>query len=143
MCLYVDDDSYSVLFRSGERRARVAHRCTECNRDIDPGERYHFWVGTADGDFVEQKMCAHCWGTIDLGAALTGCPKNWWWDYVHDLDPEMGFVGNCLGDEGHDLGQADRYRLLRTVVGRRRKWRRPSGELLPVPTAPVREAVAG
>lgn len=143
MCLY-DDGDYdgSVLIRSGERRARTQHACTECRRAIDPGEVYRFWtfVDRDWGGWHTTKMCPHCWATIELGAALTGCHKFWYWDSVHDLDVEVGFVGNCLGDEGHDLGQADRYRLLRTVVGRRRQWRRRDGELLPVPRAPERIA---
>lgn len=133
MCLYVDTDDYWTHLDSGEHRARVEHKCNECSRVIDPAETYQYWTGLSDGDFVMSKMCAHCWGTIELGSKLTGCPKNWFWSFIHDLDPEMGFVGNCLGDEGHDLGQADRYRLLRTVIGRRRKWRTRSGDLLPIP----------
>lgn len=144
MCLYDDGDSYGMVpMGDGERRARTEHRCTECNRTIEPGETYRFWTvvgGDADG-WLTSKMCAHCWGTIELGAALTGCRRYWYWDYVHELDVEMGFVGNCLGDEGHELGQADRYRLLRTVIGRRRQWRTRAGELLPVPSVPERAGV--
>ena len=140
MCLYDDGDSYGfVSMGSGERRARVEHKCLECRGVIDPGERYRYWtaIDTEAGGWITNKMCAHCWGTIELGAALTGCHKYWYWEYVHDLDVEMGFVGNCLGDEGHDLRPADRYRLLRTVVGRRQQWCRRSGELLPVPAVPL------
>lgn len=143
MCLY-DDGDYdgSVLMSSGARRSRIEHKCTECSRTIGPGEIYQFWTwvgGNWDG-WHTVKMCPHCWGTIELGAALTGCHEFWYWHEIHSLDVEMGFVGNCLGDEGHDLAPSDRFRLLRTVAGRRRGWRRPSGELLPVPA--VREQLA-
>lgn len=141
MCLYVDYDGSWEDFGSGSHVARVDHKCLECNRTITPGERYHWWKGVYDGDFQMSKMCAHCWGTIELGAGLTGCPKQWNWEYVHDLDMEIGFVGNCLEDEGHDLGQADRYRLLRTVIGRRQQWRTRTGDLLPLP-APALEGAA-
>lgn len=136
MCLYDDGDDYGItLVQRGERKARTEHKCSECSRVIDAGERYQYWVtvGGDMGGWTTTKMCAHCWGTIELGAALTGCPKYWYWDMVHDLSPDDGgFVGDILGN--HDLDQADRYKVLRTVVGRRCRWRNRRGDLLPVPT---------
>lgn len=135
MCLDVDDDFGGVMLGSGERKARKEHRCQECGRTIEPGERYRYWCHVG-GEFSEgkqtDKMCAHCWGTIDLGARLTGCPRYWFWDKVHDLDPDDGgFVGDILVN--HDLAFADRFRMLRTVVARKSQWRRKDGSLFPIP----------
>lgn len=132
MCLYVEYEG--ELFSEGERKARKTHTCKECEREIGPGERYRFWVTK---DFEEnvvqtQKMCGHCWGTIELGAALTGCPKNWWWGEVHSLDEEMGFVGNIVHDEGHSLSPEQKQAMLDTVEGRGVRWR-VAGVLMPVP----------
>lgn len=132
MCLYVDDFD-TELIDSGQRKARKEHRCDECGRTIEPGETYRYWTTLFEGDISTDKMCAHCQGTLDLGAALTGCPKRWWWSMLHDLDPETGFVGNVLHDDEHHLTQAQKRRMLRTVEGRKAKWRRRDGRLRPVP----------
>ncbi len=135
MCLYVEYDD-STLLEHGHRRARKEHRCTECRRTIEPGERYEFWTsvgGDADG-IDTQKMCAHCGYTLDLGVSFTGCPRIWWWGSIHDLNGEDGgFVGDILYDEGHDLTTVQQRRMLGTVIGRRRGWRGPDGALLPLP----------
>jgi hypothetical protein len=132
MCLYVDLDDRRDL-DNGERRARTEHRCDECKRRIEPGESYRYWTILDEDGVRTEKMCAHCWGTIELGASFTGCPKNWYWGSVHELDEEMGFVGNILKDFGHHLSFAQEFQVLRTVAGRKRQWRRADGSLLPVP----------
>lgn len=143
MCLYVDDDSYgAVLLDSGTRKARKDHRCGECHRTIDPGETYRFWSwvgGDCDG-FLTAKMCAHCDAILDLGVSLSGCPRQWWWEFVYDRDPEMGFVANVLDDPSHDVALADRVRLLRAWAQGRRGWRDRDGVLYPIPQVPAKAA---
>lgn len=137
MCLYVENDEWTPL-ASGTRRARIAHKCYECNRVIEPGETYHYWTGVDDnwGRIETYKGCAHCIATIDLGCALTGCDRGWYWDKIHDLDPDDGgFVGDVLVN--HHLAFADEFRILRRVLQRRRQWRRPNGELYALPEIPV------
>lgn len=130
MCLDVDFEG-NVL-REATPTARKAHKCDECDRTIEPGEKYRLYVVVSwDSGFEQWTMCAHCWGTIELGAALTGCPKNWFWGMIHDLgDSDGGYVGDILT---HDLTVSQRMAMLRTVVGRRQKWRDRHGALLPVP----------
>lgn len=137
MCLYVENES--TLLDDGVRRARKSHKCDECYRQIEPGESYRYWTQIDEyGDPPRTlKMCAHCEATVDLGAALTGCPKAWWWEMIHDLGDEGGFVGNILDDPGHGLSGADRLRMLRRVAQYRRRWRRPNGELYPLPEIPA------
>lgn len=131
MCLDVEIDH--VELSSGERRARKAHTCDECNRSIEPGERYQFWsVIEEDGVLRTWKMCAHCHATIEVGAALTGCDRSWFWGEVHNLDPDSGgFVGDILVN--HDLTIGEKRRVMRCVLGRRKGWRDRHGALLPVP----------
>lgn len=132
MCLYVDDDRTQLA--SGTRNARKAHQCKECKRTIDPGETYHYWTVIDDyGDGPEtEKMCAHCWNTIELGASFTGCPKSWWWEQVHDLHDIDGgsFVADILGE--HTLTVGQKRAMVRCVRGARRKWRDDNGDLLPL-----------
>lgn len=132
MCLYVEYEG--ELFSEGERKARKTHTCKECEREIEPGERYRFWVVKDEDDRSPHtdKMCGHCWGTIELGAAITGCPKSWFWGEVHSLDEEMGFVGNIIHDEGHSLTPKQKQAMLDTVEGRGVGWR-VAGVLMPVP----------
>lgn len=134
MCLWVDDDERTYL-ESGQRKARKTHQCKECGRVIDPGETYRFWT-VIDHDYGEgpetEKMCAHCWNTIELGASFTGCPKVWWWDQVHDLKDLDGgsFVADILREHTLTVGQA--RAMISCVRGFRRRWRDSSGQLLPL-----------
>jgi hypothetical protein len=134
MCLYYDYDD-GVYFDSGRRTARKPHHCDECGRTIDPGETYWYQSGAMDGQASTIKMCRHCDAIIDLGVKLTGCPRYWYIGTLLDLDPEIGFVGNILGDEGHDLGEAERGLMLSAHAAARRGWRDEQGGLLPLPEA--------
>ena len=137
MCLDVDCE-YEIISGPDWRKARKPHRCDECRRAIDPGERYYRYAMKEWGErsIREQRMCAHCRSTIEVGAAMTGCPMSWWWEKVHDLEPdEGGFVGDILVN--HDLTAAQRAVMLRQVVRRNRGWRRRDGSLYPLPAAPA------
>lgn len=136
MCIYVDDDERTLL-SSGTRKARVEHKCEECGRTIEPGETYRFWtcIDPYYGGGIEtQKMCAHCWNTIDLGATFTGCPRNWYWSMIHDLNArdEGGFVADILYE--HTLTVGQKRAMVRCLRGYRRRWRDASGNLLPLVT---------
>lgn len=137
MCLYVDDEGDWEPLDNGERRARKEHRCMECGRVIEPGETYRYWTGVWEGDVVTNKMCAHCQAVIDLGHAITGCPKVWNVGVLYDRDPELGFVANCLHDEGHDLRDGDRALLLACYEGAKRRWRHDNGMLMSRLTLPA------
>lgn len=133
MCLDVDCE-YDMIRDPIWRTARKEHTCDECRRTIEPRERYWTYVSKEWGaDHLDTwRMCAHCRGTIDLGAALTGCPKSYFWDQVHSLEADDGgFVGDIIVN--HDLTDAEKFKMLRTVVGRRKQWRRRDGSLLPLP----------
>lgn len=135
MCLDVDGDDEMKFEVASTPKARKAHKCQECSRTITPGETYHQWKGLAD-DWFTHRMCAHCWATIEMGAAITGCPKMWYFELIHGLDPDDGaFVGDILAN--HDLSFGDEFRMLRRVVEQKRLWRRPNGALYPLPLIPV------
>jgi len=138
MCLYIDDDDHTNL-HSGFRRARKAHECLECRRPIEPGESY--WSQTSvdhwSNSVVTWKMCGHCRTLITVGAQLTGCPENWYWEMVLDLCEEgYGFAQDILS---HDLPAGARFRFLRLMVLARRQWRDRTGVVVDLPQV---EAVA-
>lgn len=131
MCLDIDYDG-EVTLDYGSRVARKTHKCLECGREIEPGETYRWWTVKYD-TIRTDKMCAHCWGTIDLGCKLTGCPAAWYWGMVHDpKEDEGGFVGDILTHTAM-LSKVARFAMLRTVVHRKRGWKRQDGTLFPVP----------
>lgn len=136
MCLYVGNyDDVGVYLGGGSRRARKQHRCVECRRTIEPGETYEYWSWAMDGTVDTAKMCAHCQAVLTIGHAITGCPKVWNVTMMFDRDPEIGFVANCLHDDGHALTHVERSFLEALQVEAERKWRPPDrDELLPVPT---------
>ena len=41
-------------------RARKPHKCSECGRTIEPGERYERTAGSWEGDFFTSLACLHC-----------------------------------------------------------------------------------
>lgn len=42
------------------RKARKQHKCYECQRPIEPGERYEYYSGIWDGEPESYKTCRHC-----------------------------------------------------------------------------------
>lgn len=72
MCM-IDGCERSRVQRSNERKARKAHRCDECSREIAAGEQYEYTSGIDSEDYAfSYKMCAHCraaalWLSINCG----------------------------------------------------------------------------
>lgn len=134
MCLYIDpaDDIYLTL-RHGTRTARKKHTCDECRRVIGPGETYRYQEGLLDGSFHTAKTCPHCWALIKVGHAYTGCPILWNGEMLYDPDPDIGFVANCLRDEGHDLTAAQRDHLEELWELGRSGWRSSEDVLVGAP----------
>ena len=60
-CIYVGEPDYGPEFFSAtEPKARKAHACGECGRQIQPGERYEYVCGKWDGDMLTYKTCVDC-----------------------------------------------------------------------------------
>lgn len=138
MCLYIDDyDADGEFLGSGKRTARKEHRCLECRRTIEPGETYRYWTWAMDGTVDTSKMCGHCQAVLDLGHAITGCPKHWNATLLYDRDPELGFIANCLHDDDHDLTDDERAQLEALFEGGACGWRDTEGALLPLPAVPA------
>ena len=122
MCMIDDVYTESTGFvREYYRTARKPHRCTECAREIAPGERYHYARWLSDGGFGAAKTCAHCAAAADVLVKHCG-----------------GYIcGNVIDDlqDHFDPTIPWRHAAGRYVVGIRRQWRRFGGEgLMPVPS---------
>jgi hypothetical protein len=61
-CIYIDTDYNSCpeCFHSSMPKARKQHKCCECNRTIEPGERYSNESGKWEGEFRIYKTCPDC-----------------------------------------------------------------------------------
>lgn len=55
-CDYDPPEAWS----SKEQTARKEHRCEECNRSIQPGEKYEYVWGKWDGIVSVFKTCSRC-----------------------------------------------------------------------------------
>ena len=130
MCIYVDSDDIGTVLAIGYRRARKDHQCEECGRTITIGERYFHQANARDGTVERFRMCAHCRASITVGSAMTGCPENWYYGMAIGTD-EWTHTGDTLT---HVLPAGGRIRMLRCVVGARRKWRHRDGRLMGVPS---------
>jgi hypothetical protein len=130
MCMIDGADGPCTFWRRVERTARKAHKCAECGRQIQAGEKYLYSASLFEGDFSVDKMCAHCkvaadWLTENCGGYLTcGVGE----DIVGHFD-EYAYLGAC-----YLLG------LGRLRVGMSHGWKfqrgAHAGELRPLPHKP-------
>lgn len=107
------DGGYTELTRYSSPVAAIPHRCGDCGRTIDPGERYQRATGLYDGRWWTSKQCAQCsaaarWLTLVCGG--------WLWEGVAE-------------DLGEHWAEVDprSVALGRLVIGIGRQWRRPTG----------------
>lgn len=60
VCIDMDYGESNEFHAACMRTARKGHSCCECNRTIEPGERYEYAAGKYDGHFFAEKTCAEC-----------------------------------------------------------------------------------
>lgn len=67
-CVYIPmDASFPAEFYKERfiKRAKKAHTCGECHRQIEVGESYLYTTGVWDNDFCVHKVCRDCKSVID------------------------------------------------------------------------------
>jgi len=107
----VDEADEWTFFHSVDgRKARKAHRCGECGRPIEPGERYHYATGLMYSDWVTMKQCGQCsaaarWlfrvcGGFLYGAVLADLEEHWEED---DLYRSLSFGRLLISERKHWL----------------------------------------
>lgn len=114
-------DGQVTMLSEANPTARKAHKCRECGRVIEPGERYHVDRFLWEGKLDTFKVCAHCmvarqWLSDECGGWLFGDVEEDIREHAHSGNYPMG--------------------VHRLAVGMAWKWRTPSGKLLPVPKVP-------
>lgn len=61
MCLNSEIDNYPKAFSRVERKARKDHKCCECRRTIEKGEKYFYESGIWDHGPDSFKTCQECY----------------------------------------------------------------------------------
>lgn len=121
MCMIDNGDGVVTMLSEANPRARIAHRCKECGRTIEPGEQYHADRFIWDGKLHNHKTCAHC--MVARGWLWNEC-GGWLYGAVEEDIREHAY-------EGYPMD------VRRLAIGMQWKWRTPSGRLLPVPAVPL------
>lgn len=120
MCMIDGCDEMVEVLQSRKPVARKVHKCHECRRDIQPGERYEYHAGLLDGGWVTYKTCQQC---LSVREWLIQVCSGW----------VYGQIGEDLLEhfwEGYGIW------LARAYLGVRDKWRRRDGSLMPPMTLP-------
>ena len=55
-----DGDGMADVFRAGMVTARVAHKCTECDGPIEPGQRFERIGMKYEGRWAVDRLCSAC-----------------------------------------------------------------------------------
>jgi hypothetical protein len=87
-------DGYSEFCHTQIRKARKAHRCSECDKEILPGERYERATGKSEGELWDADTCLIC---AEIAKAFY-CEGRWFggmlWESMYEVFPEM--TTGCL-----------------------------------------------
>lgn len=92
-CVYVENDGdYADCIEQDMRKARKPHKCSECRRDIQPGEEYEYFKGKCDGEIFVNKTCPDCLSirtAMFCGSYVFGAMKDDLWTHVSDFDGKI------------------------------------------------------
>ena len=122
MCMIDTCDDYARVFTKVERTARVEHKCGECGRKIEPGERYEAFraLSATDDYWWSTKTCEHCLAAREWLTEICG-----------------GFVYHGVHEDLENHWEEDvLYRTMalgRVLVGIKYRWRW-KGRLMQVPS---------
>ena len=136
MCMIDGADSSYRVWNRKVVKARKAHKCDECGRDIQPGSFYEFVTGLGDeGHWDTWHTCDHCrvaceWLAENCGGFLHSAVRE-------DIEEHV--------DEYYEHSRMARG-LQRIAVGMRRGWKigygPAKGRPMPLPKLPMSIAAA-
>jgi hypothetical protein len=121
MCRVDYCDDRALILADEMLTARKDHKCQECGRLIQVGERYSRERGKFDGRMFTHKTCAHCLVAVEWMNDTCG-------GYVY------GEVEEELREHWHEDTTYRRRELARLIWGMGRFWRTRRGALMPIPT---------
>jgi len=124
MCRIDDLDERSAVHNEKQTRARKAHACSECARQIAPGETYLRLRSLFDGSWSSFAICAHC--TVAQAWLVREC-GGYIYTQVHEEIVEH------FQEYDRPAQRTLRFWLGRVATGMKRGWRRRDGQLMSVP----------
>lgn len=86
-CVFIDVDQDCCYTTLNQKvvTAKKKHKCGECHRDIEPGERYEFYSGRIEGEFGVEKTCIDCLSVRDSAIFCNGFAFQQVWDDICEL----------------------------------------------------------
>lgn len=117
MCMADLADEFYLTLEHITPRARKAHQCIECGREISPGETYEKYKGLLDGRIDTLKTCQHC--VIARGWIQKQCGAWLYHGLLEDLKEHW--------DEEYLLRS---IWLGKAIIGMRAKWHKKDGTLM-------------
>jgi hypothetical protein len=96
-CIYVPEYDPADFYYDEIRKAIKIHKCSECDRDIQPGEKYEKVVAKYEGDLRTYKTCPDCLSVRDV-FFCAGFFHEGLWEYVaeHVEDMNGNISSECL-----------------------------------------------
>jgi len=90
VCVYSGLDDCSIdFFRKEIRRAAKAHKCCECDKQIEKGERYEYASGKCEGEMWQAKTCLVCAEIADAFSCEGRMYGGEFWSQFTDLFAEL------------------------------------------------------
>jgi hypothetical protein len=122
MCMIDYGDGYAITLSAVTYTAKKQHRCNECHRTIEPGEKYLRETNVFEHRRNTYKTCSHC-----------KVARDWLWNECG------GFIWGSVEEDIREHVFENYYAmdLARVAMGMQWKWRTPSGKLLPIPKMPM------
>lgn len=119
MCMMDWCDDTVTMLSTSDPKARKAHKCAECGREIAVGEQYHVDRYVFEGRMTAHKTCAHCM-----------VARDW-------LQKECGgwLFGSVEEDIGEHIGSHG-FGLMRIAHGMDVMWKRKDGRMWRLPRMP-------
>jgi hypothetical protein len=119
----IDGGERAEVYVAKIRKAAKAHKCYECRRQINTGERYHNAKVIYEGQPDEFKTCAHC--TVGVAWLKHNCGGYMFGDVMEDIR------------EHADEYPAIAKPIMDYVARMRRQWQRADGRGLLAAPRPI------
>lgn len=115
MCLIEDAEGHTHMFNNQHRTARKDHKCGECWRTINKGEKYYATSGVGEDGFFSTKTCSHC-----------KIAQEWLTKQCRGFC--YGMVEEDIREHLSDHSYQSPLSLGKIAVGIKRKWQRYDGQ---------------
>lgn len=122
MCMIEYADDRYDYHRAKMQLSRKVHKCNECRREIQTGEKYECVTAGYTGSAPDTwRTCEHC---IAARQWLQWECDGWLYGGVYE----------DLSEHRHEEVVQSKWALLRLIVGMGKQWKYGNGHLMPIPT---------